>query len=702
MYKKVNIIIQKSNVFKRWMNKSYAVFSTLNRCVKIGVLSASYVLAYSPTVIHAQSIGSQLQEHQIEEVEVSASAPPDVFTQVGRTVTQLQKVEIERAATQSLVDVLKFVPNIDLRQRGPLGAQANLSIRGSSFEQTIVLLNGINLGDPNTGHHTLKLPVDIESIERIEILEGAAARFLGNNAVGGAVNFITKTASENNLIVSMAGGQYGYLRRSFTGNHHNKYTTHHLSVSKTTSDGYMHNTAFEGHNLFSHNRWNNAIAPIDLQLGFSHNDTGANSYYGASSQDQHELANTFLGSLKSEFAVGGIIITPSVYWKRNYSRYIWDPASSVPTNFHCTDVQGTNIMAAYNYRINTNILGKTSVGLQARNDLIYSSNRGRPDRPFSKKILSPHQKYLHSHGGGREFLYDKTDRRINYGAFLEQNVYVGKWSMSAGALLNRNTYTRNRYNIYPGIEIAFRPDNSTKIYACANSSMRLPSFTELSINTVNHIGPIHIDSLPNYLKPERSREYELGIVRTRGIWKANVNYFYRHIHDAIDWKVRQTYPNGSNQFMSSNFSNLYTHGISFGVLLDAQNIQLSVGYAYLHTKKSGTDDPYYLMDYLKDCFTVGFTHTVVEKIKAHWSIRWQNRNGSYLKLDRDTNISTLTDYKAFWQTDLRIYRKVDNVNVFIEASNLDNKQHYDIGNILLPGRWIRAGISVELKYQGNK
>ena len=150
--------------FRRWTNKSYSVFNSLYRCVKIGVLCATYTMLVTSERCFAQTDSAQLKIIDLEELEVHAEISPDVFAPIGRSITQVRKTEIERASVQSLVDFLEFIPNVDLRQRGPFGSQADISIRGSTFDQTLILLNGINISDPQTGHYSLNLPIDIESV----------------------------------------------------------------------------------------------------------------------------------------------------------------------------------------------------------------------------------------------------------------------------------------------------------------------------------------------------------------------------------------------------------------------------------------------------------------------------------------------------------------------------------------------------------
>lgn len=82
----------------------------------------------------------------------------------------------------SIEQVLSTLPGIDIRTRGPHGSQADVSMRGGTFDQVMICLNGIPVSDAQTGHYALNLPVPLSAIERIEVLQGAAASLVGGNA----------------------------------------------------------------------------------------------------------------------------------------------------------------------------------------------------------------------------------------------------------------------------------------------------------------------------------------------------------------------------------------------------------------------------------------------------------------------------------------------------------------------------------------
>ena len=100
-------------------------------------------------------------------------------------------------------------PSIDLRQRAPNGVQGDLSIRGSTFGQTLVLINGMRVDDVQSGHHNMDQPIPIPSVERIEVLRGAGSTLYGADAVGGAINIITAPPKYTELRAGTTVGNDG-------------------------------------------------------------------------------------------------------------------------------------------------------------------------------------------------------------------------------------------------------------------------------------------------------------------------------------------------------------------------------------------------------------------------------------------------------------------------------------------------------------
>ena len=184
--------------FTQFSNKGYALFSCLGKVVLVGVLSV-------PTLTYAKADGVSTDTDKVDSttwktnrevvldgVEVTGSRAPLTLGQAARMVVVLDRDQIAQAPVQSVNDLLKYAVGVDVRQRAPLGAQTDISIRGGTSEQITILLNGINICDPQTGHNAFDLPVDISDIERIEVLEGPAGRVFGTSSLLGAINVVTK------------------------------------------------------------------------------------------------------------------------------------------------------------------------------------------------------------------------------------------------------------------------------------------------------------------------------------------------------------------------------------------------------------------------------------------------------------------------------------------------------------------------------
>ena len=245
------IEISELSYFKKWTRQSYSVFRSIGKECIISSLLVIYFLVAIPQRSSAQADTVLVNNNQkLAEVVVSAQRASVTYSQMARVLTIMDKKAIESAPVQSLQDLLEYVLNVDVRQRGNHGVQADISIRGGSFDQTMILLNGVNITDPQTGHLSLNLPVDIESIERVEVLLGPGARVYGPNAFSGAINFITGTENKNKLKINISAGQNGFYSGSANTTIISGKLKSFLSLAHKSSDGYIENTDFKNSNIF--------------------------------------------------------------------------------------------------------------------------------------------------------------------------------------------------------------------------------------------------------------------------------------------------------------------------------------------------------------------------------------------------------------------------------------------------------------------
>jgi len=167
--------------------------------------------------------------YQLDPVVITAGLSPAQSSKTGRNVLVIKGSEIARLPVNSVDELLRYLPGLEVQARGPMGVQSDISIRGTTFQQVLVILDGIRLNDPLTGHFSSYIPLPAQEIERIEILKGAASAIYGTEAVGGVIHIITKTFAQtnkgSNAAVQATAGQYGLWGVNAGGHWANEKTT---------------------------------------------------------------------------------------------------------------------------------------------------------------------------------------------------------------------------------------------------------------------------------------------------------------------------------------------------------------------------------------------------------------------------------------------------------------------------------------------
>jgi len=661
--------------FRRWGRKSYSLFSVLKKPVRIGVLLAVYTTAFENEYVSAQTDTSKVSmEYNLDEIEVSAQRSPVAFSQVARIASVITREEIEAAPVQSIQELLEYALSVDVRQRGPLGAQADISVRGGSFDQTLILINGINVSDSQTGHHSLDLPVSLKNIQRIEILEGPAARVFGPNAFSGVINIITGVEAQTNVKVDVVAGQHKLSDLNLSGNLIKGSWSHFAAVNRISTDGYIDNTDLKNLNAFYQTRANLKPGTLNFQVGRTNKSFGANSFYTATYPNQYEETKTTFASVKFETGKK-IHINPSLYWRRHQDKFELfrdDPPNWYKGhNYHLTDVFGSKLDAWF-----SSSLGKTAFGGEIRSENIWSNVLGNA---LTTPLEVPGEK-------GQFFTKSYSRTTISY--FAEHSFYIKNLAISGGAMANRISDLGFGWKIYPGLDISYEFVNHYKLYSSANSTLRMPTFTDLFYN-----GPTNVGN-PN-LKPEKSQTYEGGLKITYPGFFGHAGIYFRKGKDLIDW-VRAS---DSEKWQTQNLTRINTTGVEVSGTLSPERIwkskffltKLGINYAYSHLEK-GTNNvfSYYVLDNLKNKLDFQVEHRIWQKIAASWRISYQDRNG----------MRTPTEpYKPFWIVNSRISWKSRDTEFYASASNLLNKKYFDLGPVEQPGRWISLGISYQLNFK---
>lgn len=657
--------------WKQFANKGYSAFASLHRQVRIGVLSVATLgvaaaaqaqRQSSPVVSYEEE--NIVEEEELAEVTVSGTMAPLTQLQSARIVSVLSRQEIEQAAVQSINDLFKLVTGVDVRQRGGFGIQTDISIDGGTFDQVTLLLNGIDIGNPQTGHLSADFPVSISDIERIEVLEGAASRVYGGQSFGGAINIVTKHESGRNLELAARGGSFG------TGEGEARFSlatgkvSNRISGGGGRSDGGTLNSSWRKGQLFYQGDYEDSSFKLDWQFGFSKKSYGANTFYSANYPDQYERNQRLMTSVSAE-TKGRFHFTPQVFWNRSYDNFELVRGTTFGENFHRSDVYGVKAGGHFDWR-----LGKTAVSALLRHENILSTNLGcnlRPEGSF----------------------YTWSDNRTTVSFSLEHNILLRRWTISAGLMASMTSAIDHRFRFYPGIDVAYRPTSRWKLLFSYNKGFRLPTFTELYYKSPTHEGN-------RDLKAEHNHSLSLGAEHRWNGAEASVKGFYHRGTQMIDWVMYSA----DDIFHTASFDldnvGVQVQGkIAFPELLgrDTWMRSLSMGYTYIHQKKhdaEGVVKSNVAMEYLRHKFVASLSHRIYNRLSMSWDFRWQERVGSYVSDGK------LVGYHSYAMLDAKMQWDAPRYQLFVQATNITNHRYYDLGSVPQPGIWVMAGARFRL------
>ena len=659
--------------FKHFTRRGYALFSCIGREVLICTLSVSTLtyakadgISTKPEGTAAAADSLSRQEVKLDEVVVTGSRAPLTALQSAKIVAVITRDDIRRAPAESINDILKLATGVDVRQRGGFGVQTDISINGGTFDQITILLNGVNISSPQTGHNAADFPVSLSDIERIEILEGASARVFGSSAFNGAINIVTRQDDSSNVTVAAEGGSFGTFGADASLNLATGSLNQKISGGYTQSDGGTKNSDFRRRRAYYMGKYSSRIADIAWQGGFSSQDYGASTFYSARFDNQYETTRRFLASATANIrplADERLVVAPTLYWHRDIDHYQLTrhmEGAKNGENFHRMDVYGAALNAYASW-----LLGKTAAGVDIRKEHIISTAYGSPlDESEWKSI----------HGSSRH--YDHMGERTNTSLFVEHNVIVGPLTVSAGLLANRNTGLDSKFRLYPGVDISYRPSDNWKIYASWNKALRVPTFTDLYTSNSAQQGDIN-------LRPEKNSTFKLGTrFRTRGV-ETIVSGFYSKGSDIIDWVYESA---DSKKYHALNIGKLDNMGYSAELTLRPAEwtghsiiTRIKAGYAFIH-QTHDTDRPIYgslyALEYLRHKATLQVDHRIWRQLSASWTARWQQRMNHYSPY-------TKVDCKLSWDT--------PTYSLYVKADNITCHRYYDLGGVLQPGLWIMAG-----------
>ncbi len=593
------------------------------------------ITALSIIVFTINAFG-QNQEKEIDEVNLQGRFLSTPYNDVNENVVVITKQQIQNSPATSIDELLQFHSGLDIKRRGSNGVQSDITIRGSSFEQVLILVNGIRMNDSQTGHNTFNIPFDISTVERIEIIKGSSAKLYGQNVYAGVINIVTKSSSEEQVTIKAQGGDFKTYDLSASATFGSEKFTNLFSISNGASDGYRFNTDYQIRNFFYQNKLKLNEGSLSLQAGFSEKKFGANGFYASPSAiNQYEETQASVVSLQYQQKFNNLSINSSVYWRRGQDMYLYTRSNPAGyRNMHIGNNVGGTVNASYE-----SSLGTTSVGVDYRKEYLVSSNLGDRERDVTQ-VFFDHQ-----------FRFFNQKLEINPGV---------SWANYSGDSF-----------LYPGVDVGFIFNSNHKVFGAISKGFRIPTFTDLYYTSPTEIGN------PN-LVPESAISSELGYRFQNEKILAKASGFIRNTNNGIDWLK----PTEESPWTAENVGKIHLKGFETEFkhqIFPFLNYRL--GYTYLDNQYKNEELSRYALQNLRHQFVAQVDVKFLKFFSNQLIYKYSERVnlGSYNILDEQLNF------------------RIKDLNFYVLINNLTNTKYIETNLVPMPGRWFHVGFTYQIK-----
>jgi outer membrane cobalamin receptor len=567
-----------------------------------------------------------------ETVVVLGSLAPETQGESARTVTTFDTQE-HRLAYQDLEDYLRGDASVDIQQRAPAGVMADISVRGASFEQTLVLLNGLRMDNVETSHFNLDLPVPLGAIGSIDVLHGAGSTLYGSDAVGGVADFVTWTPETDTLRLRAGGGSFGENEQAFLGALARKDWSEVLAGSRTFSTGFIADRDYRTEDASTETRASSRLGSTDLLFAGNDRAFGAAQFYG--NYNSWERTKGWFAGLTQQFNPH----TQAAFGYRRHSD-IFLLERDQPQGYknqHIDDGFEGSLRDRREPFKNTTML----YGLEETTDQIRSTNLGR-------------------HGRNRGAGYATAEWRAPQ-----------RGSVSLG--LREEVFSGGRSVFSPSGAATLWLLHAVKLHAAVSHGFRLPTYLDLYYSDPSTLGN------PN-LKPESAWNYEAG-----ADWypdsrlAATFTAFYSKQNNTIDYtRVSPAHP-----WQATNLSGLSFTGVEAALEWRAgSSQQFKLAWTVLEGAQKALHG-------LQSEYVFNYP---VNNARAQWTWRpnqqflVQSRLGVVERYQR-------APY-AVW--DESVVREAGRIHPYLQMTNLSNTGYEEILGVRMPGRSFVGGIEFVL------
>ncbi len=602
-------------------------------------------IAFYLLIAATRALAAEEPSHTLERIVVTPSRIPASHSRQYRMVSTITGPEIDGSAYTAIQDTIGGLGAIDMRRRGPEGVQADVSIRGATFEESQVLLDGIKINDPQTGHHNMDLTLTRFDLERVDILKGPGSSIYGPNALGGAIHLITKKPDKDKVIVDASGGSYGFFTGGLSLSSLSGPLRNRFSFQEDRSTGYHPETEFNIFTLSEHAYLDTPVGDYDLLFGWSRKDFGADSFYSDMYDKEEEHTDTRFFKIGADLDIDALAVRPKLFLKRHRDKFILDRTRpGWQTNQHTT----------YNYG--------GDLGFVLRSDFA--------DVAYGFELS---QERIDSTSMGEH-------RRTKDGIYFEISPHISE-RLGLNVAFREDRYDTFGWQASPSVGVAYNLCENWRLRSSVGKAFRAPTFTDLYYRDAANTGN------PG-LKPETAWSYEAGLDFSMKDVSLKTTVFRREARDTIDW-TRQA-PN--QPWQARNTGSIDTNGLEIALEINFKKAALyplylkrfSTGYTALDSYFKHDYLSKYVSDYLKHHVIVASDIGLPFGLTSSWVINCKKRKGDSGFIVVDTALS-----KELSKDEKR------RIKIFLDITNLFDVRYSEESNIEMPGIWIKSGARAE-------
>ena len=575
-----------------------------------------------------------------ETVIVVGTAVPVPLAESTRSVTVLP-VDSQALVLGSPQELLRTDSSVFLEQRGAGGGQADLILRGGTFEQSLILLNGFRVNDSQASHHNLDLPIPLDALSSIQILHGAGSTLHGADAMSGVADFLTAAPDHSSLRLRGGGGSNWENEESLLGELVRKRLSTRLTADRNFAEGFIPDRDYRNEDASLETWIGSRLGMTDAMLAVSDRRFGAANFYG--NYPEWERTKGWFASVRQE--LGSRTVAAFAY-RRHTDQFIL--VRSNPSLY-----QNNHIDSAWQASLRRTVpIARASIllfGLEEDGDRIHSNALG-----------------------------DHAENRGSGYIDLDLHPSNARWKLSAG--VREELFSGGLNSVFsPHLAGSLRLTNRMKLRASGGYGYRIPTYTDRYYHD-----PV---TNPNpHLKPESAWSGEGGVDWTPGDrWTFSATGFYTREHDTIDY-VRSS---PSSPWTPVNLNGVHFQGVESTVtwMANASNT-IRVAWTALPGQQSTLNglQSEYAYNYPTQNINAKWTTTIGHQLTLTNNVR-------VVKMYQQMGLPSWNSFAyAIWNATLN--HDSGRIRPYLRLDNVSNTGYQEIRGVPMQGRSIVGGVAI--------